>query len=145
VARAAVAVVIVAGLAVAAAVRPGHSGHATAAAPRLAPTPRAAVRPGTGAGWVARENQRPGTTAWRISQIGAPGAIEGWADHASAASGDRMRLFVSTTAPRFRIEAYRMGWYGGLGARLVWRSALLPGHQQPPPARTPGTNTVATH
>jgi len=93
---------------------------------------------------MATENQRPGTTAWQISQLGAPDAIEGWADHVSAANGDRVRLFVSTTAPRFRVEAYRMGWYGGLGGRLVWRSSQLPGRRQAPPVRTPGTNMLAT-
>ena len=139
-----VAVIIVAGLAAAGTVLPGRSGHRTAAAAWSTPTLRAAVRAGTGAGWMATENQRPGTTAWQISQLGAPDAIEGWADHVSAANGDRVRLFVSTTAPRFRVEAYRMGWYGGLGGRLVWRSSQLPGRRQAPPVRTPGTNMLAT-
>ena len=75
---------------------------------------------------------------------GAVHAIEGWADRASAAPGDPVRLYVSTTATRFRIAAYRMGWYGGLGGRLVWRSPSLPGRRQPPPVRTSGTNMVAT-
>jgi hypothetical protein len=108
---------------------------------RPASTPRVEMP----ASWVARENRRPGTAAWRITRRGAPDAIEGWADHVSAARGGRVRLFVSTTAPRFQLRAYRMGWYGGLGARLVWRSAWLPGRRQPRPARTPGTNMLATH
>jgi hypothetical protein len=35
-----------------------------------------------------------------------------------------VRLYVSTTARRFRVEAYRMGWYGGHGARTS-RAALV--------------------
>jgi hypothetical protein len=77
--------------------------------------------------------------------MGHPDAIQGWADHASATAGEQVRLYVSTTARRFQVRAYRMGWYGGHGARLVWRSGLLPGRRQPPPVRSPGTNMVATH
>jgi hypothetical protein len=61
----------------------------------------------------------------------------------SAVAGERVRLYVSTAASRFRVEAYRMGWYNGRGGRLVWRSAPLPGRRQPPPVRDPGTNMVA--
>jgi hypothetical protein len=77
--------------------------------------------------------------------MGPADAIQGWADHVSAAADERVRLYVSTTAPRFRVRAYRMGWYGGRGARLVWRSEPLPGRRQPSPVRTPGTNMIATH
>jgi hypothetical protein len=105
--------------------------------------PSARAAPATS--WVTAENRRPGTAGWRIARQGPREAIQGWADHVSATAGQRVRLYVSTTARRFRVEAYRMGWYGGLGARLVWRSGQLPGHRQPPPTLTPGTNMVATH
>ena len=104
----------------------------------------APTRPWSDLGWVAAENRRLGTSAWHLAHLGAVHAIEGWADRASAAPGDPVRLYVSTTATRFRIAAYRMGWYGGLGGRLVWRSPSLPGRRQPPPVRTSGTNMVAT-
>jgi hypothetical protein len=94
--------------------------------------------------WVTVENRRPGTSGWRITHMGPANAIQGWADHVSAAAGERVRLSVSTTARRFRVQAYRMGWYGGRGARLVWQSPPLPGHRQPAPVRTPQTNMVAT-
>ncbi|HEX8132423.1 MAG TPA: N,N-dimethylformamidase beta subunit family domain-containing protein [Actinomycetes bacterium] len=121
--------------------------HHTRLAPPAVPTPvtvpSARARPA--ASWVTVENRRAGTAGWRIAHEGPREAIQGWADHASATAGDRVRLYVATTARRFRVEAYRMGWYGGLGARLVWRSGQLPGHRQPPPTLTPGTNMVATH
>jgi hypothetical protein len=135
-----VAALVVAVLATAATVVAGRPVHR----PSAPATALASPAIGVASSWVARENRRPGTTGWRITRLGAPHAIEGWADHVSVARGDRVGLFVSTTAPRFRVEAYRMGWYGGRGARLVWRSSKLPGRRQPPPARTPGTNLLVT-
>jgi hypothetical protein len=122
-------------------------GRQTGLAPPVAPNPVTAstVPAGPARNWVTVENRRTGTAAWRIARMGPTDAIQGWADQASATAGERVRLYVSTTARRFRVEAYRMGWYGGRGGRLVWRSSSLPGRRQPPPARTPGTNMVATH
>jgi hypothetical protein len=115
---------------------------AGSAPPNSATSP--AARAGPAGTQVAVENRRAGTAGWRITRLGAPEAIQGWADQVSAASGERVRLYVSTTAGHFRVEAYRMGWYGGRGARLVWRSQPVAGRRQPPPTLTPGTNMVAT-
>ena len=93
-------------------------------------------------GWVAAENRRRGTTAWRITVKGEPHAIEGYADHVSASAGDAVTLYVSTTAPRFRVEAYRMGWYGGARGRLLWRSGRLRGRLQDERSLQPRTNMV---
>jgi N,N-dimethylformamidase beta subunit-like, C-terminal len=82
-----------------------------------------------------RRDRRQGTSGWRISHAGPADAIQGWADHVSAATGERVGLYVSTTARRFRVQAYRMGWYGGRGACRVWRSRPLPGRRRPPPVR----------
>jgi hypothetical protein len=112
--------------------------------PASAPAEAVTARLDRGPGWVAAENRRPGTNGWRITHLGEDHAVQGWADRVSATNGDRVRLYVSTTAARFRVEAYRMGWYGGLGARLIWRSPSLPGRRQPPPTLTAGTDMVAT-
>jgi hypothetical protein len=93
-------------------------------------------------GWVAAENRRRGTTAWRITERGVPHAIEGYADRVSASAGDAVTLYVNTTARRFRVEAYRMGWYQGTRARLLWRSQRLTGRRQAKPSLHPGTNMV---
>ena len=74
--------------------------------------------------WVVAENRKPGTRAWRIPKW-TPSRIEGFADHVSAKRGNRVRLFVSTSARHFHVEAFRFGYYGGDGARLVWRSGRL--------------------
>src|SRR6266540_781757 len=99
------------------------------------------VRVGT-AGWITGENRRAGTTAWHIGRSGSRHAIEGYADRVSAEAGVTVRLYVSTRARWFRVEAYRMGWYGGRRGRLVWRSGHLPGRRQASPVTDPTTNMI---
>jgi hypothetical protein len=85
---------------------------------------------GVEAQWVLAENRRAGTSAWQI--VGTPpGRIAGYANQASAVVGDTIALYVSTDAPTFQVQAYRMGWYGGTGARLVWTSPSTAGTGQP--------------
>jgi hypothetical protein len=97
---------------------------------------------GTRAKWVQVENAKPGTSDWRINNGGPDGVIEGYADRASAQQGDTVRLFVSTKDPGFHVEAYRIGYYGGLGGRLVWKSSEVPGRLQAPAQRDRVTNMV---
>jgi hypothetical protein len=97
---------------------------------------------GTKAKWVQVENAKPGTSDWRVSNAGKPGDLEGYADKVSAQQGDTVRLFVSSKDPNYHVEAYRVGYYGGLGARLVWKSGPLPGHVQDQAQRDHETNMV---
>lgn len=96
---------------------------------------------GMEAGWVIRENRRPGTRAWRIH--GPHGGISGFASRIYARQGQRVTLYVSTSGPRFRAEAFRMGYYRGRGARLVWESGEVAGIRQPNCPLTQGINMVA--
>jgi hypothetical protein len=48
------------------------------------------------------------------------------------ASGESFDLFVQTKARSVSIQAFRMGYYGGLGGRLVWESGPLAGQPQSP-------------
>jgi hypothetical protein len=87
-------------------------------------------------GWPAgsaatAEADLPGTPGWQRLRVGAQHDIEGYADHDSVLPGTPVRLFVSTVAGRYRIRAFRMGWYGGVLARQVWASDWLPGSRQP--------------
>jgi len=91
--------------------------------------------------WVVTENAKPGTSAWRISADAIKG-ISGYADRTSANVGQSVRLFVDTNASTFRVRAYRLGYYGGLGGRLIWTSSSINGVQQPRRTLTPGTNMV---
>jgi hypothetical protein len=92
---------------------------------------------------IIAENRRPGTTAWEISVGGGSGHIEGFADMNYATVGKNVGLYVSTTAPSFRVTAYRMGWYQGAGARQIWSSPVETGRLQPPCPLTAATNTVS--
>ena len=80
------------------------------------------VSPGAGHGRTesersaAGERRRSGSPDWRIRSLGPPDAIEGYADKVSVLPGEAFGLHVSTTAPGFRVSAYRIGWYGGAQA-----------------------------
>lgn len=91
---------------------------------------------------VAKENELPGTTAWRLRSPGPTDAIEGYADQVSVLPGRSFRLYVSTTAPGFRVRAYRMGWYQGKQGREVWASGHVGGGRQPGPKVIPGIYEV---
>ena len=95
------------------------------------------------AAWVVAENLRPGTLDWLVSRVAGARVIEGFADTVSAAAGDDVVVFATTPAASFHVEAYRMGWYQGTGARLVWRSATAPGMVQPAATVAPDTAMVA--
>ncbi|MFI5828852.1 N,N-dimethylformamidase beta subunit family domain-containing protein [Streptomyces sp. NPDC051578] len=94
---------------------------------------------------VKAENARPGNSDWHVTKAGPARAIEGFADKVSVLPGESFGLHVSTTAPRFTVSAYRMGWYGGARARLVWRSQALTGIRQPEHTVDPESRMVRTH
>jgi N,N-dimethylformamidase beta subunit-like, C-terminal len=65
------------------------------------------------------ENGKPGTPDWEIMSPADAREIEGYASKTSVNGGEPIDLFVSTIAARYTIDIYRMGWYGGSGARRV--------------------------
>ena len=91
------------------------------------------------------ENSLPGDPHWPIRHLGPPHAMMGYAGQASVLPGATITLYASTTARSFRVNAYRMGWYGGDRARLVWHSGTVRGHQQGKPKIIAPTNTVEAH
>jgi hypothetical protein len=101
---------------------------------QTSPTPTAAPRP-------APKKLR-GTENWR-QWSPADGRIAAYTTRISAPPGTQVGLKVSTSAPRYRVSAYRIGAYpGGTGA-LVWRSSRLSGHEQAAPVLRPArTRTV---
>jgi len=99
--------------------------------------------PETSAAIIA-ENALPGTTGWKITDPSKNHQIEGYANQVSIDPGQPVTLYVSTTAPSYHVEVFRMGWYGGLGARLVDRTPEMPGMGQSAPTFTPGINMVET-
>ncbi|MDX6516348.1 MAG: hypothetical protein QOH73_2014, partial [Gaiellaceae bacterium] len=68
---------------------------------------------------IAAENAKPGTPAWAITFPNDRG-VEGYTSEPSVRPGETLHLHVATVpANRYRINVYRLGWYGGAGGRLV--------------------------
>jgi hypothetical protein len=96
---------------------------------------------------IVRENRNEGTTDWLLmnwDKVIAPGrdelwkrekAVEGYGSHATIRAGETLQIFVSTDpAAPFKIDFYRMGYYGGKGGRLMHRTETLQGRVQPTPS-----------
>ncbi|HEX5495759.1 MAG TPA: DUF4082 domain-containing protein [Mycobacteriales bacterium] len=87
----------------------------------LPATPALAASPCTPpvANPVACENTLPGTPEdqWRVDA--SDPSIVGFSTDISTNVGGRVDFKVSTDAASWRIDIYRLGWYGGDGARLV--------------------------
>jgi hypothetical protein len=70
---------------------------------------------------VQTENALPGAAveSWLPPAV-PPTNIEGYASELSVLPGETVHFHVSTVGgERYRVEVYRLGWYGGLGARLL--------------------------
>lgn len=84
---------------------------------------------------VQEENQLPGTTSWQWTNPASYDTaayrfpdIEGYALSSSVAPGQTITFAVSTTSPTFRADVYRLGWYQGMGGRLLQSFPHLEGH-----------------
>lgn len=86
----------------------------------------ATIRPSPAASnEIAAENALPGTPGWRI-QTGTRamgGEIAGYIPRPSVEQGDSLSVHVNRTGvdagKPYTVEVFRLGWYGGIGARLV--------------------------
>ena len=69
---------------------------------------------------VACENSLPGnpSSQWDVTGAGDT-AIQGFATEISVNRGGLVRFKVNTPATSYRLDIYRLGYYGGSGARLV--------------------------
>jgi hypothetical protein len=69
---------------------------------------------------IVAENCRPGNPReeWDVNAEGDP-EIQGFATDISVNLGETVQLKIKTHSSRYRIDIYRMGWYGGSGARLI--------------------------
>jgi hypothetical protein len=97
---------------------------------------------GVEASWVVAENAKQGTTDWHLHGDGAV-PINGFANLTAARAGQKVTLYVTTEAVKYHISAYRIGYYGGKGGRLVWRSGELKGVAQPACSIAAATRMVA--
>jgi hypothetical protein len=90
---------------------------------------------------IRDENLKPGTRDWLLTKPAIDRAvkyrcpwIEGYFSRASVRPGETITLHVSTNPEsRFSVDLYRMGYYGGTGARLVSALGKFEGRIQADP------------
>jgi hypothetical protein len=126
-----------------------HPKRVPARARQHAPTPAAVVNTKLPSGvivptapWLIAENAKPGTLNWICNHNQPEHALEGFASQVSAVPGDDVAVFVNTTANAVQVQAYRMGFYQGLGGRLMLQTDFVPAKVQAAPVVTPGIGTV---
>lgn len=98
----------------------------------------------TNPGWIARENAKVGNANWANGippeysgdyMTGEPGvtpawgtgtkkSVEGWLDAPSGTCGDQIGLHITGNGRPVKIKIYRMGYYGGAGARLITSTTI---------------------
>ena len=90
---------------------------------------------------IRRENEKPGTTDWQLTYTRIDPAtkyrcpwIEGFVSRASVRAGESLELYVSTRpAAPFKLDVYRLGYYGGKGGRHLASLGPFRGQPQPDP------------
>ena len=108
----------------------------------VAPQATAAAAAACTGNEIVCENQLPGTdpSIWDVEEAGDE-SIQGFATQMSVNRGNAIQFKIQTTASAYSIDIYRLGYYGGLGARKVATinpSATLP-QIQPACATDPET------
>ncbi len=94
---------------------------------------------------IVLENQKTGTRGWEIPNSNiAINEISGYGNATSINKGQSIDLKISLAqAGQYRIDVYRLGYYGGNGGRLVTSVAGLNGVRQADPTITnPATKLV---
>jgi len=91
---------------------------------------------------IQRENARAGTSAWRLTSPALKREIEGYASLTSVIRGQEIAFYIHTQESSYSLTVYRMGWYGGAGARGVYGPVTLRGVSQPMPSMDPRTGLV---
>src|SRR6185436_17304330 len=98
-----------------------------------APSVGAAVDPcGSGGNAVACENSKAGVPESVWDTPNPSSTIEGYATQTSVNAGSSISFKIKTPSTGYRLDIYRIGYYGGNGARLIASvnpSALLPQSQ----------------
>ena len=93
---------------------------------------------------MSAERELAGDPWFWADSVGPVDAIQGYTDEISVLPGESFTLHVSTTGSSFQVFAFRVGWYRGDQARLVWRSGEIRGRRQGEAAFASATRTVST-
>lgn len=95
--------------------------------------------------YIKTENAKSGSFGWQIPAAAFnPAALSAYASRQSASCGDKVYLKVDApSSSSLRLSVYRVGYYGGVGARKVWGTPnqFLGGRQSPVTIRN-GTNSL---
>jgi hypothetical protein len=86
---------------------------------------------------VSENSETSGVTNWSASQS-QDVSIQGFSTDISVNKGEWIDFKISTTATNYHVDIYRMGFYGGSGARMVAgpiAPLALPPPAQPVPAQ----------
>ncbi|MEO8260530.1 MAG: N,N-dimethylformamidase beta subunit family domain-containing protein [Acidobacteriota bacterium] len=78
---------------------------------------------------VAAENRLPGAVDWDINGSG-DSSIQGFAADISVNRGETVSFKIDTDARDYTIDVYRLGFYGGSGARKLTGSTPISVHDQ---------------
>ena len=79
---------------------------------------------------VACENTKTGTANWMVDSI--DDSIAGYTTDISATPGSTVTFKIKTNATSYRVDIFRLGYYGGVGARQVGTVSRNTGQTQPP-------------
>ena len=98
---------------------------------------------------IENENNKPGDGSWEPVEVSnaRPSAVdhlvEGYTSSTSVAPGETVEFHISTNpVARYRVDVFRLGWYGGAGGRLVTSLSEQVGTSQPIPEPTEETGLV---
>src|SRR5437870_5710873 len=83
---------------------------------------------------IVFENQQPGSGGWQLLSTASdvPGQVKGYASATSVNKGQPITFYVSVNpAQTYSIDVYRIGWYQGLGGRLMQHIGPLNAVLQP--------------
>ena len=87
-------------------------------------------------GWLGRENALPGDPSWRPADALGVDRIPLYLDQPSTVCGSPVAVHLGGDGARgVVVRAYRIGWYHGDRARLVWSSSPVDVPRDPGPAR----------
>ena len=125
----------------------------------------------TATGWVARQNKKVGDPKWAdgipleyagdftsretaaenaggfatwIKNSFGSTSVAGWFDSPSATCGDQVGLHISGNALPVTVKVFRMGYYGGAGARLIETVKTEPVLKYPIVHTTPVPTSMVT-
>src|SRR6185436_1747853 len=89
---------------------------------------------------ITVENAKTGDSDWDIAGNAGDPSIQGFATNISVNQGETVIFKVNTPSTNYRLDIYRLGYYGGAGARKV--ATVLPSATLPQTQPTCLSNTA---